>query len=267
MRGGGHQHHHAECRIPASADVGEAGSPPPAASGRTPRGRRRRAARCRARRGSCARSSDRSREGAPGQDGHQAERRPPPARAGTSGATRAQAHRHRRVLLRARPAALSGLPPAPVRRADGRSGAHADPGARARPAARRRAGPPLAAAAGARPGDLERARALAACDDPVPIGVPYRNDDVPCYEDFCPAGAERTPGTIAAVVERELDRFTTSDCGGSAGVGRPSSPGADEPGRRNARPGSRAAELVLQPPAEIGRDDPRRRRLGRLGGS
>lgn len=59
------------------------------------------------------------------------------------------------------------------------------------------------------PSDLERARALAADSDHLPIGVLYRNDDVPCYEDLRRISAPHDIEHIATVVERELDAFAT----------------------------------------------------------
>jgi 2-oxoglutarate ferredoxin oxidoreductase subunit beta len=59
------------------------------------------------------------------------------------------------------------------------------------------------------PSDLERARALASERECMPIGVLYRNDDVPCYEDLRRSEVLHDSETIAALLERELDTFAT----------------------------------------------------------
>ena len=58
------------------------------------------------------------------------------------------------------------------------------------------------------PQDLERARALAGIDDPIPVGILYRNEDVPCYEELRHAGQLRTSDFIRGGLEAEFDRFT-----------------------------------------------------------
>ena len=42
------------------------------------------------------------------------------------------------------------------------------------------------------PSDINRAREVASIDDPIPVGILYRNPEVPCYEDLRHAGALRT---------------------------------------------------------------------------
>jgi 2-oxoglutarate ferredoxin oxidoreductase subunit beta len=58
------------------------------------------------------------------------------------------------------------------------------------------------------PSDLDRAREIASSDDPIPVGILYRNPDVPCYEQTRHAGALRTAAHIRAGLDAELDRFT-----------------------------------------------------------
>ena len=57
------------------------------------------------------------------------------------------------------------------------------------------------------PADLARARALAADEDSMPIGILYRDERVPCYEDLRRSATPHTPEAIAALLEREFDRF------------------------------------------------------------
>ncbi|NND76128.1 MAG: 2-oxoglutarate oxidoreductase [Ilumatobacter sp.] len=58
------------------------------------------------------------------------------------------------------------------------------------------------------PADLAAARVIAETTDPIPVGILYRNDDVPCYEDLRRADHRFDPEEIRAVVDEELDRFT-----------------------------------------------------------
>jgi 2-oxoglutarate ferredoxin oxidoreductase subunit beta len=57
------------------------------------------------------------------------------------------------------------------------------------------------------PADLERARSLAADTTRMPVGVLYRNDAVPCYEDLRKSRVPHDVSSIASVLERELDSF------------------------------------------------------------
>ncbi len=57
------------------------------------------------------------------------------------------------------------------------------------------------------PGDLNRAREIASAHDPIPVGVLYRNTDVPCYEDLLKPERSYTPDAIRAVLEEEFDKF------------------------------------------------------------
>jgi 2-oxoglutarate/2-oxoacid ferredoxin oxidoreductase subunit beta len=58
------------------------------------------------------------------------------------------------------------------------------------------------------PIDIDRAREIASQDDPIPVGILYRNPDAPCYEDLRHAGQLRSPEYIRAGLNRELDKYT-----------------------------------------------------------
>jgi 2-oxoglutarate ferredoxin oxidoreductase subunit beta len=58
------------------------------------------------------------------------------------------------------------------------------------------------------PINIDRAREIASLDDPIPVGILYCNPDAPCYEDLRHAGQMRTPATIRAGLDRELDKYT-----------------------------------------------------------
>lgn len=58
------------------------------------------------------------------------------------------------------------------------------------------------------PSDIDRAREIASGDDPIPVGILYRNADVPCYEDIRRPRMQRTPEMTRAGLEAEFDKFT-----------------------------------------------------------
>jgi 2-oxoglutarate/2-oxoacid ferredoxin oxidoreductase subunit beta len=58
------------------------------------------------------------------------------------------------------------------------------------------------------PSDIDRAREIASCTDPIPVGILYRNPAVPCYEDIRLKGMNRRPDAVRAGLEAEFDRFT-----------------------------------------------------------
>jgi len=58
------------------------------------------------------------------------------------------------------------------------------------------------------PADIDRAREIASSDDPSPVGILYRNPEVPCYEEVRHAGTMRTTAQIRAGLEAEFDRVT-----------------------------------------------------------
>jgi len=57
------------------------------------------------------------------------------------------------------------------------------------------------------PSDLAAAREIAQAEDPIPVGILYRDDSVPRYEDVRAAGRVRTPDHVRRGLEAELDRF------------------------------------------------------------
>ncbi|MDR2451079.1 MAG: 2-oxoglutarate oxidoreductase [Candidatus Accumulibacter sp.] len=58
------------------------------------------------------------------------------------------------------------------------------------------------------PLDIHRAREIASDTDLIPVGILYRNPDVPCYEDTRQSGALRTVGAIQKNFEAELDKYS-----------------------------------------------------------
>ena len=63
------------------------------------------------------------------------------------------------------------------------------------------------------PLDIDAARRLASADDVIPVGILYRNPEVPCYEDLRGAGQARPADRIRARLEAELDKFTVWPAG------------------------------------------------------
>jgi 2-oxoglutarate/2-oxoacid ferredoxin oxidoreductase subunit beta len=58
------------------------------------------------------------------------------------------------------------------------------------------------------PMNINRAREIASLADPIPVGILYRNPEVPCYEELRDAGQQRSARYIKAGFEAELDKFT-----------------------------------------------------------
>ena len=58
------------------------------------------------------------------------------------------------------------------------------------------------------PMNINRAREIASLADPIPVGILYRNPEVPCYEVLRDAGQQRSARYIKAGFESELDKFT-----------------------------------------------------------
>ena len=56
------------------------------------------------------------------------------------------------------------------------------------------------------PSDINRAREIAGSNDPIPVGILYRNPDVPCYEDLLRTGKLRTIDLIRSGLDAELDK-------------------------------------------------------------
>ena len=58
------------------------------------------------------------------------------------------------------------------------------------------------------PSDIDRAREIASSTDPVPVGILYRNPEIPCYDELRRAGTQRTPEMVQVGLESEFDKFT-----------------------------------------------------------
>lgn len=58
------------------------------------------------------------------------------------------------------------------------------------------------------PADMSRAREIAAMNDPIPVGVLYRDERVPCYEDLQAPNGMTTPAELKHFLESEFDKFT-----------------------------------------------------------
>ena len=56
--------------------------------------------------------------------------------------------------------------------------------------------------------DIHRAREIASDTDTIPVGILYRNPDVPCYEDTRHSGALRTAEAIKKNFNAELDKYS-----------------------------------------------------------
>ncbi len=57
------------------------------------------------------------------------------------------------------------------------------------------------------PGNLSEARDLAGEHDPLPIGLFFKDESRPCYDDMAQAGLDMEATAKAEAMERELDRF------------------------------------------------------------
>jgi 2-oxoglutarate ferredoxin oxidoreductase subunit beta len=58
------------------------------------------------------------------------------------------------------------------------------------------------------PLDIHRAREIASNTDIIPVGILYKNPDVPCYEDTRQSGALRTAEAIEKNFNAELDKYS-----------------------------------------------------------
>ena len=58
------------------------------------------------------------------------------------------------------------------------------------------------------PSNLHRAREIASNTDLIPVGILYRNPNVPCYEDLKAPGELRTTEYLRKGLEAEFDKFT-----------------------------------------------------------
>ena len=58
------------------------------------------------------------------------------------------------------------------------------------------------------PSNIHRAREIASSTDPIPVGILYRNEEVPCYDDLLMPKHPHTAASVKAGLEAELDKFT-----------------------------------------------------------
>ena len=63
------------------------------------------------------------------------------------------------------------------------------------------------------PSDRTRAREIATIKDPIPVGVFYKNPDLPCYEDLKANETLVTPAGVCDALNTELDKFTINLAG------------------------------------------------------
>jgi 2-oxoglutarate ferredoxin oxidoreductase subunit beta len=56
-------------------------------------------------------------------------------------------------------------------------------------------------------GDIHRAREVASLDEKIPVGILFRDETVPCYEDIVRPRRVFTPEMKQTALERELDKF------------------------------------------------------------
>jgi 2-oxoglutarate ferredoxin oxidoreductase subunit beta len=58
------------------------------------------------------------------------------------------------------------------------------------------------------PSNINRAREIASDIDPIPVGILYRNPEVPCYEELRASAVLRTPDLVRTGLEKEFDKYT-----------------------------------------------------------
>lgn len=58
------------------------------------------------------------------------------------------------------------------------------------------------------PSNIDRAREIASGQHAIPVGILYRNPEVPCYEDLRPSDKLRTPELTRTGLNAELDKYT-----------------------------------------------------------
>jgi 2-oxoglutarate ferredoxin oxidoreductase subunit beta len=58
------------------------------------------------------------------------------------------------------------------------------------------------------PANINRAREMASDSDPIPVGILYRNEEVPCYEDVRASTVLRTPELVRTGLDKEFDKYT-----------------------------------------------------------
>ncbi len=63
------------------------------------------------------------------------------------------------------------------------------------------------------PSNRNRAREIASDNDPIPVGVLYRNEGIPRYEDRLVSESARTAAAVTRFLEAEFDKFTINPPG------------------------------------------------------
>jgi 2-oxoglutarate ferredoxin oxidoreductase subunit beta len=58
------------------------------------------------------------------------------------------------------------------------------------------------------PANINRAREMASDSDPIPVGILYRNEEVPCYEEVRASTVLRTPDVVRTGLDKEFDKYT-----------------------------------------------------------
>jgi 2-oxoglutarate ferredoxin oxidoreductase subunit beta len=58
------------------------------------------------------------------------------------------------------------------------------------------------------PANINRAREMASDSDPIPVGILYRNEEVPCYEEVRASTVLRTPELVRTGLDKEFDKYT-----------------------------------------------------------
>jgi 2-oxoglutarate ferredoxin oxidoreductase subunit beta len=49
---------------------------------------------------------------------------------------------------------------------------------------------------------------MASDSDPIPVGILYRNEEVPCYEEVRASTVLRTPELVRTGLDKEFDKYT-----------------------------------------------------------
>jgi len=68
------------------------------------------------------------------------------------------------------------------------------------------------------PSDRNRAREISSSHDPIPVGVLYRNDDIPCLEDWLVPEQMNTADTVSEFLSSEFDKFAIEPSGELTGA-------------------------------------------------
>ena len=58
------------------------------------------------------------------------------------------------------------------------------------------------------PSNIDRAREIASNTEIIPVGILYRNPQVPCYENLRQSDKLRTPDLTRTGLNAELDKYT-----------------------------------------------------------